>query len=81
MFGTTRIVKNGDKEKYVYSEHGIAFNGKGEWSSDNTARNVITFDVDNSLSSDTDNPKNNFLVLGEGEAFGINGGFGGPEKK
>ena len=27
------------------------------------------------------NRKNNFFVLGEGPAFGINGSFGAPEKR
>ena len=35
LFGATNIVKNSDKEKYVYSGYGIAFDGKGEWSFDN----------------------------------------------
>ena len=43
--------------------------------------NVIIFGVDNSSSSPVDNYNNNLLVLGEGDAFGINGIFGAPEKK
>ena len=82
LFGATNIVKNSDKEKYVYSGYGVAFDGKCEWSFGNYyAKNVIIFCVDNSLSSHTDNLKNNFLILGEGATFGINGSFGAPEKK
>ena len=70
-------VKNSDKEKYVHSGSGKAFDRKGEWSFRNDyTRNFITFDsysVDNSSSSHTDNLKINFLVLGEEDAFGING--------
>ena len=44
------------------------------------ARNVIIFGVDNSSLSHTDNHKNSFLILGEGDTFGINGSFGAPEK-
>ena len=52
------------------------------WRFDNdSARNVIIFGVDNSLSSHADNRKNNFLVLSEGTAFGINDSFGSAEKK
>ena len=41
LFGATNIVKNSDKEKYVYSGYGIAFDGKGEWSFCNDyARNL-----------------------------------------
>ena len=32
LFGATSIVKNSNKEKWVYSAYGIAFDGKGEWS-------------------------------------------------
>ena len=47
----TNTVKNNDKEKYVYSSYGIAFNGKGSWSfNENFARNVIIFGVGNSSS-------------------------------
>ena len=35
----------------------------------------------NSWSSHTYNVKNNFLVLGDGPTFGVNGGFGASEKK
>ena len=82
MFEATNIVKNNDKEEYVYSGYGIAFNGKVEWYFDNDyARNVIIFGVDNSSSSHADNLRNDFLILGEGDTFGINGSFGAPEKK
>ena len=30
LFGVENIVKNNDKEKYVYSRYGIAFDGKSE---------------------------------------------------
>ena len=30
FFGATNIVKNSDKEKHVYSDYGIAFDGKSE---------------------------------------------------
>ena len=82
LFGAASITKNISKEKYMYGGYGTAFNGKDEWSFDNdTARNVVFFGVDNSSSSHADNLKNNFLVLGEGDIFGINGSFGAPEKK
>ena len=82
MFGATSIVESNDKEKYVYSGYGIPSNGKGEWSFDNDyARNVVIFDVDHSSSSHADNLKNNFSVLGEGDAFSTNISFSAPEKK
>ena len=55
LFRVTDIVKNSDKEKYVYSGYGIAFDGEIEWSFDNDyARNIIIFGVDNSSSSHAD---------------------------
>ena len=38
------------------------------------------FGVDNSSSSHAEYHKNTFLVLGEGDTFGINGSVGAPEK-
>ena len=74
MFRATNIVKDSDKEKYVYSGYGIAFGN-------DLAKNVIIFGFDNSSSSHTDNLKNNFWVLGERPTFGITGRFGASEKK
>ena len=66
LFGESSVVKNSDKEKYMYSGYGITFDSTGSWSfSNDTARNVIIFGVDNSSSSQTENRKNKFLVLGE----------------
>ena len=49
----TNIVKNSDKEKY--GRYGITFDSAGSWSFDNDfAKNVITFDADNSSSSDSE---------------------------
>ena len=80
LFGATIIVKNSDKEKYVYSGYVIAVDRRDEWSfGSNYAKNIIISGVDNSSSSHTDNLTNIFLILGEGYTFGINGDFGAPE--
>ena len=64
-------MKNNDKEKYLYSGYRIAIDGKGDWSFGNdSARNIITLGVDNSLPSHTD-LKNDSLILREGPIFGI----------
>ena len=79
--GATNIVKNSDKKRYVYSGYGIAFDVKCECSFDNDyVRNSIIFGVDNSSLSHADNLKNNFLILGEGDTFDVNGSNGAPEK-
>ena len=65
----------------MYSGYQTAFDGEGEWYfSNNFAWNIVVFGVDNSSSSHTDNRKNDFLVLDEGDTFGINGNFGTSEK-
>ena len=65
LFGATSAVKNSDKGKYVlYSGYGITFDSAGSWIFNNdTAENVIN----------ANNHKNNFLVLGQGLTFAING--------
>ena len=76
------MVKIDDEENYVYSGYGLAFDRKGLWSfNDDFSRNVMILGVDNSSSSHTDKIKNDFLILGEGPTYGINGSFGAPEKK
>ena len=63
LLGAANIVENSDKEKYLYSGYGIAFDGKGELSFANDyVRNVIIFGVDNSSSSHADSLKNIFLI-------------------
>ena len=82
MFGATNIVENSDKEKWVYSGNGITFDRVGLWHFGNDfATNAIIFGADNSSLSNTDNHKNNFLILQEISTYGINGSFGSPEKK
>ena len=76
----TSIVKNSDKEKWVYSDYRIALDGADSCNfGNNFPRNVVTFGVDNNSSSLTDNCK--FVVLSGGLTYGINGSFGSPEKK
>ena len=66
----------------MYSGYGVTFDSADSWSINNdTTRNAIIFGVDNSSLSYADNRKNNFIVLGEGQTFWINGSFGSPEEK
>ena len=72
MFGASVIVKSSDKQKY-----GIILDSAVSWNFNNdNARNVIISGVDNTWSTNGNNLKNNFLVLGEGPTFGINQNFG-----
>ena len=80
LFGTVKLTRKADKSKFTYNGQGIEFDGRGYGGSDNdTARNVGIFGVDNSSSSHIDNPKNNFLALGEEPTRGINGSVGTAE--
>ena len=57
------------------------FDGKGSLSFGNEfAKNVIMLGVDNSSSSHAENLRNYFLILGEGDTFGVNRSFSAPEK-
>ena len=69
-------------KKYVYSGYRITFDSPGSQSLDiDFAGNAINVGVDNSSSSHSDNCKINFLILGEGPSYNINGSFGLPGKK
>ena len=83
LLGATNIVKDRDKNKWVYSGYGITFDCAGLWGFSNEfARNVIISGVDNSSSSShADNHKNNVLVLAERPTDNINGSVGAAEKK
>ena len=49
MFGSTNIVKDNDKEKYMYSGFGIAFHGKGSLRVNHDfGKSVTIFGIDNS---------------------------------
>ena len=65
-----------------FDGHGITFDSAGSRSFGNDfVRNVVIFGVGNTSSSQADNRKNNFLILGEVPTYGINVSFGSPEKK
>ena len=67
MFGANNIVKTSDKEKWVYNDYVIAFDGVGIWNFGyDFIKNIVIFGVDNCSLSRTDNRKNNLLLLSEG---------------
>ena len=48
MLGANNLVKNSDKEKWVYSGYGITFDAAGSWHFGNYLfRNVVIFVVGN----------------------------------
>ena len=77
LLGVINTMKHSNKKIYPYNFFRIAFDQKGEWRFGNDdARNVIIFGIDNSSSSPADYLKNYFLVLHEGDTFGIHGSPG-----
>ena len=74
LLGATIVIKNSNKDNWVYTGYGIASHGGDWWIFGNgTAKNVIIFGFDSSSSSHV---VDNFLILGKGPTFGINGNFG-----
>ena len=66
---------NIDNNKYKYSEYGIGFDRKGFFFSHHsggTGKNVITFGVDMSSSTKTDNRKKDIIILGKGPIQELN---------
>ena len=68
LFGTAKLTKNPDPNKYEYSGYGIGFDARSGFSlpDDNWGENVIISGVDNSSSVHDDHKKKDILVLGEG---------------
>ena len=72
FFGTVKLTKDVDPEKYRYSGYIIGFVARSycpinsKW-----CKNLIIFCVDNSFSVHTDNTKDYILVLGEGLKDGL----------
>ena len=67
LFGSVKLTKTADPDKYKYSGYGIEFNSRSEFSFiDGTMRrNIIIFGADMSSSVHADNKNNDNLVLGE----------------
>ena len=66
MFGSVKLTKNPDIDKYKYSGYGIGFDRKGEFSFGNGfGQNVIIFGADMSSSIHSTNKTKNILVLGK----------------
>ena len=72
MFGTVKLAKNPDIDKYKYSGYGIGFDRRGQFSfGDRFGQNVIIFGADMSSSLHTNNRARNILVLGKDFIQGI----------
>ena len=68
MFSAVKLSKHVDVDQYKYLGYGIGFDRKGFFSYPygGNGKNVITFGVNMSLSTKTDNRKKDILILSKG---------------
>ena len=72
LFGSVKLTKNADINKYGYSGYGIGFDRETSFSFGNDfGKNVIIFGVDMSSSTKVDNRKKDILILGGGPTQGL----------
>ena len=72
LFGSVKLTKNSDIDKYGYSGYGIGFDRETSFSFGNeVGKNVRIFGVDMSSSSKIDNRKKDILILGKGPTQGL----------
>ena len=67
LFGSVKLTRNADPDKYKYSGYGIGFGSRSEFlfTDGSMGRNVIIFGADMSSSLHIDKTVKNILVLGE----------------
>ena len=73
LFGSVKLAKNADPDKYRQSGYNIGFNShSGFWLKDgHTGKNVIIFGADMNSSVHIDNKNKDILILGEGPTLGL----------
>ena len=72
MFGSVKLTKNPDIDKYKYSGYGSGFDRKREFSFGNGfGQNVVIFGADMSSSIHSTNKSKNILVLGKDFVQGL----------
>ena len=72
LFGSVKLTKNADIDKYGYSGYGIGFDRETSFSFGNEiGKNVMIFGVDMSSSAKIDNRKKDILILGKGPTQGL----------
>ena len=73
MFGSVKLTKNADLDKYKYTSYGIGFDARSEFlfTDGSYGKNVIIFGADMSTSAHVDNKGKDILILGEGPTQGL----------
>ena len=72
LFGSEKLTKNADPDKYKYSGYGIGFDSRSQFSfvGGSMGKNVIVFGADMSSFVHVDNNEKDILILGEGPTLG-----------
>ena len=73
LFGSVKLTKNADPDKYKYSGYSIGFNSRSEFSfiDGSVGENVIIYGADMSSSAHIDNKNKDILILGEEPTQGL----------
>ena len=73
LFGSVKLIKNADLDKYKYSDYGIVFNSHSEFlfTDRSLGKNVSIFGIDMSSSVHIDNKNKDILILSEGPTQGL----------
>ena len=73
LFGSLKLTKNADPDRYIYSGYGIGFNSRSEFSlpDGSVGKIVIIFRADMSSSVHVDNKNKDILILGNGTTQGL----------
>ena len=73
LFGSVKLTKNADPDKYKYTGYGIGFDSRSEFlfTDGSYGKNVIIFGADMSSSVHVDNKGKDILILGEGPTQGL----------
>ena len=74
LFGSVKLTKNSDLDKYKYSDYEIGFDSRSQFSFTNGSmgKNVIIFGADMSSYVHVDNKGKDILTLGERPTQGLN---------
>ena len=73
LFGSVKLTKNADLDKYKYSSYGIGFDSRSEilFTDGSFGKNVTIFGADISSSVYIDNKNKDILILGEKPTQGL----------
>ena len=73
LFGSVKLTKNADPDKYKYSGYNIGFNSRSKFLfvDGSMERNVIIFGANMRSSVHVDNKNKDILILGEGATKGL----------